>query len=247
MYQFLKNVAKALIPKQVLVANEDFFRGILKSFYRGGEYECSVCENSIKHFIQDNTGELCPLCGSLPRSRFLKHIVFNKYKDGGQKLLHFSPQRRLKQEFRKLFNAYESADFEPGKEDLQLDIQNTGLADDNFDLIICFHVLEHVPEDRKAISELYRILKKGGTVLLQVPFRDGDTIEDPEVTDLKDRLQLFGQEDHVRWYGFNDFKGRIEAAGFQCELIRADKEMNEELRLKNGINADQRVIAARKL
>ncbi|MBK7751686.1 MAG: methyltransferase domain-containing protein [Flavobacteriales bacterium] len=97
---------------------------------------------------------------------------------------------------------------------IDLDITALDFPDDHFDLIICSHVLEHVPEDRTAMRELCRVLRPGGTAILLVPMSDRPTTdEDPSVTDPQERFRRFGQTDHVRLYG-RDYMDRLREAGF---------------------------------
>ena len=100
---------------------------------------------------------------------------------------------------------------------VEMDITDIQYPDDSFDAIYCSHVLEHVPDDAKAMSELYRVLKPGGWAILAVPIRGDTTFEDPTTTEPEERERLFGQSDHVRYYG-KDFKDRLEAAGFEVKV-----------------------------
>lgn len=102
--------------------------------------------------------------------------------------------------------------------DFQWDITAIPQPDASFDVIYCSHVLEHVYEDRKAMSEFYRVLKPGGWAVLNVPITDEVTFEDPSVTDPAERLRVFGQKDHVRRYG-PDYVDRLREAGFQVETV----------------------------
>jgi SAM-dependent methyltransferase len=95
----------------------------------------------------------------------------------------------------------------------------------SFDLIVCSHVLEHVPDDAKAIRELNRVLAPNGSAILMVPILLGlqQTDEDPSVTDVNERWRRFGQDDHVRMYARNDFLQRLQAGGFEVESLDAAK------------------------
>ncbi len=108
------------------------------------------------------------------------------------------------------------------------DITQLPFAENYFDLIICYHVLEHVTDDRRAMSELFRVLKSGGVVLLQVPFSENETLEDSSITSPEKRKKLFGQEDHVRYYGRRDFVSRLQQTGFKVEEIKYAKTLGEE-------------------
>ena len=97
-------------------------------------------------------------------------------------------------------------------------------------MIICFHVLEHILNDQKAIKELYRILKENGVILIQVPLKEGLTYEDPNITSKNGRKEAFGQEDHVRLYGkeslvkkFKDFQLKVEIVDISKNLKVIEK------------------------
>jgi ubiquinone/menaquinone biosynthesis C-methylase UbiE len=111
---------------------------------------------------------------------------------------------------------------------VRMDITNITLPDNSFDVILCNHVLEHVPDDRKAMSELYRVLKPGGWAILQTPMSDKpQTEEDLTITDPKERERRFGQDDHVRTYGM-DKKDRLESVGFTVVLDKFLFELDQK-------------------
>jgi ubiquinone/menaquinone biosynthesis C-methylase UbiE len=98
-----------------------------------------------------------------------------------------------------------------------MDLTSIPLPAEQFDIIYCSHVFEHIPDDRQAMRELYRVLRKGGWAILQVPVLRDTTFEDPSVTSPAERLRLFGQEDHVRVYG-KDYRDRLAAVGFHVTV-----------------------------
>jgi len=98
------------------------------------------------------------------------------------------------------------------------------MQDNFFDRIICYHILEHIPDDRKAMVELFRVLKPGGTMLLQTPFREGEIFEDPAITKADERMKYFGQEDHVRVYSVKGITERLGQAGFQVEVLQFNEQ-----------------------
>jgi SAM-dependent methyltransferase len=107
-----------------------------------------------------------------------------------------------------------SIDIDPEVADVQADVTNLPFEDSSFDVIVCAHVLEHVPDDRSAITELYRVLRPEGTAVIQVPPSPlPETFEDFTVTTPEERERMFGQYDHVRICGA-DYWLRLEAAGF---------------------------------
>ena len=119
----------------------------------------------------------------------------------------------------------------------QMDVTDIAHPDGSFDIICCSHVLEHVPNDRKAMREFYRVLKPGGWAILNVPITAEETFEDPSVTAPSERLRLFGQEDHVRRYG-PDYVMRLREVGFQVRIFKPEDQLTtEEVRLFGLSNA----------
>jgi SAM-dependent methyltransferase len=112
---------------------------------------------------------------------------------------------------------YVSADLASPHAMRKIDITSMDLPDNSFDIVLCSHVLEHVPEDRKAMQEIFRILKPGGWGLIQVPISGETTLEDPTITDPRERERLYLQDDHVRLYGM-DLKDRLIQTGFVVEV-----------------------------
>lgn len=112
---------------------------------------------------------------------------------------------------------------------MSMNVSELTFPSETFDVVICNHVLEHVPDDRKALSELYRVLKKGGWGSIQVPMKDEITFEDLAITDPRERDRLFGQDDHVRQYGL-DYLDRLREAGFEVLVFKKSEiESPEEL------------------
>lgn len=182
---------------------------------------------SLDEFETLNLGQYtCPHCQASDRDRlyglFLKAYVQQRT---GQtlRLLDIAPAPRLSQFLKSLPGVqYRSADLMSPLADDKVDItQMDCYADDSFDLIVCSHVLEHVPDDAKAIRELNRILAPQGAAILMVPILLSlqKTDEDPSVTDVNERWRRFGQDDHIRMYERNDFLARLRAGGFQVKSL----------------------------
>jgi SAM-dependent methyltransferase len=155
-------------------------------------------------------------------------------------VLDFSPSRCL---YRKLKNypgiSYISTDLSGDfLADRQYDITAIDAPDNRFDLILCYHILEHIPADQVAMRELRRVLKPGGTCLVQTPFKSGEIYENPAVTTPEERLQHFGQEDHVRIYSIQGLKERLEGAGFAVEV----KTFGSGPTVKNGFATGDTVL-----
>lgn len=169
----------------------------------------------------------CANCGASDRDRLYALFLENFLtKPKNVALLDIAPADQLARFVKKFANVqYRSSDlYMPGVDDVQ-DITNMHLyAQGQFDFFICSHVLEHIPDDLKAMAELYRVLKKGGKGIVMVPINLGleKTLEDPTITDIATRWKLFGQDDHVRMYSKKDFIHRLTEAGFTVELLDKD-------------------------
>jgi SAM-dependent methyltransferase len=164
----------------------------------------------------------CPRCKSLERHRLLKlWLDGNPPAIQGRDVLHFAREDCVTGFIKPLAGRYVTADIDAGRADLVLNIERLDLPASSFDVAICSHVLEHV-DDRKALAELYRILRPGGLCILAVPIVEGwdATFEDAAVTKPEERAVYFGQFDHIRYYGA-DFRDRIRKAGFSLSEFTA--------------------------
>ncbi|MCC5635706.1 class I SAM-dependent methyltransferase [Nostoc sp. CHAB 5844] len=161
---------------------------------------------------------ICPNCGSSERHRFsylaLKDKLVNKYAE----CLHFAPEKFIEPWLRSISEKYLSVDLCSPNAMQQMDIINLQLPDNSFSLIWCSHVLEHIDNDKKAMSELFRVLRPSGMAVIMVPIYGDSTYEDPELKTPEERLRHFKQEDHVRLYGL-DISNRLENVGFQVDMI----------------------------
>ncbi|NND16678.1 MAG: methyltransferase domain-containing protein, partial [Eudoraea sp.] len=115
---------------------------------------------------------------------------------------------------------YVSTDLNSPLASVKADLRNLPFENDTFDVILCNHVLEHIPDDEAAMKELYRVMKPGGWGVFQIPqdiYRE-KTFEDNSITDKAERTRIFGQYDHVRIYGL-DYFDRLKEVGFEAEGI----------------------------
>jgi SAM-dependent methyltransferase len=167
--------------------------------------------------------------------------------DGKQKkLLHVAPEPELSGLIRKAdYIDYLSADLFDPDVMVKMDITDIQYPDNTFDVIYCSHVLEHVPDDRKAMSEFYRVLKAGCWAILQVPITASTTLEDPTAITPKEREQLFGQRDHVRRYG-PDYKDRLTEVGFSVTVDPFVRELDDSTIKRLGLKRDEDVHFCRK-
>lgn len=193
----------------------------------------------------------CPNCGSIDRERLIYLYLKNKKGDlfsKNLKVLHVAPEGNLQKVLLTQPNIdYLSADLNSSLATAKMDITNIQYQNNFFDVIICNHVLEHVPDDRKAMAELYRVLKPGGWAILQVPISLSlnQTYEDPMVTSPEEREKVFGQSDHVRIYA-KDYKDRLEEVGFSVEVYSSAKEFGESAIRKYGLSKDENIYICSK-
>lgn len=198
--------------------------------YFGTERYCPVCGKSSRKFrpygCPPRKEAKCVYCMAVERHRLL--WLFLKHKtdlfDGKTKeMLHIAPESCFEPRFKRAIgDGYLTADLYNNAM-VKMDITNIEYPDQSFDVIYCSHVLEHVLDDSKAMSEFYRVLKSDGWAILLVPIGAEKTYEDPLIVTPQDRLKAFGQEDHVRLYG-PDYVDRLRAAGFKVE-IAATKDL----------------------
>jgi SAM-dependent methyltransferase len=160
--------------------------------------------------------------------------------------LDFSPSRCLYRVLKKRKGIeYISTDFESEFiADKKYDITHLPEADQSFDFILCYHVLEHIEDDQKAMSELYRVLKKGGQAFIQTPFKYDDIYEDTAIKDSQQRRIHFGQEDHVRIYSASGLKQRLDIAGFRTTIENFPPHETDNY---FGLNSNEKILIARKL
>jgi SAM-dependent methyltransferase len=176
------------------------------------------------------------------RHRALVLLLRDRYglSERSARVLHVGPGAsvsRWLEERRQL--DYVSGDIDSPLAEVRMDATDMPFEDESFDFAICVHVLEHVLDDRKAMSEFFRVLKPGGEAVFQVPPSDLETTrEDPAVIDPHERERLFGQYDHVRLCGA-DYPARIAEAGFAVSRVDYAAELEESVRRRNGLRAGE--------
>lgn len=231
MYSRLKTVLKFILPSFLWLKMENNLRKLYSLFFIGNQVYCSVCQKHFSKFILlENGDKLCPNCGSLPRHRRLWKIINEEIIiTSSDIILHFSPERCITRKLKNFHQErYHTTEYDPtAQTQFHFDITRIDAKDQTYSYVICYHVLEHIENDRQAMSELYRILKKEGKVLIQTPFKEGDIYEDFTLTTKEDRLTHFGQDDHVRIYSVLGLKNRLESVGFQIQLKQFEDEKSE--------------------
>lgn len=214
------------IPRPFLIRISYLVRPFLKVYLKGSRYTDPIDGNSFRKFLPygyENQREnvLSPSTLSLERHRLL-WLYLKQETDFFQKkleVLHFAPEQAFYKRFRKLKNLkYTTTDLNSPLADVKADICNLPFKENSFDFILCNHVLEHIPDDTKAMQELYRILRPGGTAILQIPqeLDREQTFQDDSITNPSERARIFGQYDHVRVYG-RDYFDKLRSIGFQVQ------------------------------
>lgn len=216
-----------------------FLRPLIYQFFKGNKFTDPIDGKSYRKFLPYGYGKqrenaLSPGTLSLERHRQMWLYLHNEteFFTKNHKVLHIAPEQEFLRRFKKMKNLdYISADLFSPIVDVKADILDLPFEDESFDIVFCNHVLEHIEDDGKAISELYRVMKKGGWGIFQVPLKNSltETYEDFSIKDPKERQKHFGQYDHVRWYGMDYFE-RLQKARFQVDINYYSKQFSDEER-----------------
>ncbi|WP_281226779.1 class I SAM-dependent methyltransferase [Flavobacterium aquiphilum] len=234
-----------IVPRPLLIRLSYVVRPFIAFSLKGDKYTDPIDGRSFKSFLPygyetQRNNVLSPSTLSLERHRLLwlylneqtdffqseldsdssitktKQIKLRDAENSALKVLHFAPEQAFYKMFRKQKNLdYTTTDLFSPLADIKADICNLPFQDNQYDVILCNHVLEHIPDDTKAMQELYRVLKPGGMAILQIPqdLSRAITFADDTITDQKERAKIFGQYDHVRIYG-RDYFDKLRSIGF---------------------------------
>lgn len=269
-------IVKKLIPRKMGYWMRRVKLDVRKLLYRGKNFHCPLCDRSYSTFFEGGfdlpvieklqiigAGKrkhaICPGCASNDRDRLL-HFVLTNNKLGllpAYAILHIAPepaladwlsefQRKNKSDYIKGVKYHEG--FFYGNDIELIDLLSLKYSDEQFDLLICNHVLEHISEDRVAMKEIFRVLKPGGNAILQVPWSPllDVTFEDETKQSPAEREEFFGQFDHVRVYG-KDYPDRLRSVGFDLRILTTKTlEISDQLISKHGLNAKEVVFIASK-
>ncbi len=226
------------IPRPILIRLSYVARPILAFLLRGKTYTDPIDGKSFRMFLPYGYGTqrnnvLSPSTLSLERHRLLWLYLKNEtdYFSAPKKVLHFAPEQAFYKLFRNQKNLdYTTTDLLSPLADVKADICNLPFGDNTYDVILCNHVLEHIPDDTKAMQELYRVLKPGGMGIFQIPqdLNRAATFSDDSITDQKERSKIFGQYDHVRIYG-RDYFDKLRSIGFEVNEVDYTAEISADL------------------
>jgi len=212
-------------------------RPFVAFFLRGNTYTDPIDGKSYRRFlpygyakVRENV--LAPGTLSLERHRLFWLYLKNEttFFSAPLRVLHFAPEQAFVQKFKKQKNlTYTTTDLNSPIADVKADICDLPFKDNSFDFIICNHVLEHIPDDTKAMQELYRVLAPSGTAIVQVPYdaKREITFEDNTITDQSERTRIFGQYDHLRVYGMDYFK-KLSSIGFDVNALDYTSSMSSD-------------------
>jgi SAM-dependent methyltransferase len=246
--------AKELIPTRFKPAAREIFYLLRGLRYVGNTKSCPCCGWHFQKFLPCSEtlrpGITCPRCGSLGRHRLMALYFKNRTRlfSDRLKVLHFAPEFCIQRLLEGLTNIeYNSADLDSPWARTRIDITQIPEPDNSYDIVLCSHVLEHVPEDRVAMREICRILKPGGWAILQVPVQwdRPNTYEDPSILAPEERLKAFGQIDHVRIYG-NDYLDRLRDAGFDATVDRYVQTFEPAQIEGYGLPPNEGIVVCRK-
>ncbi|WP_405330864.1 class I SAM-dependent methyltransferase [Leeuwenhoekiella sp. LLG6367-2.1] len=236
MAQLFKGILN-VVPRPLLIRLSYIARPILALGLKGERYEDPIDGKTFRKFLPYGYGKqrenvLSPSTLSLERHRLLWLYLIQEthFFSAKSKVLHFAPEQAFYKRFRNMENLdYTTTDLNSPLADVKADICDLPFDDNTYDIIFCNHVLEHIPNDKKAMLELYRVLKPGGMAILQIPqdLSRATTFEDNSITDPKKRAEIFGQYDHVRVYG-RDYFDKLRSIGFKVEEVDYTNQLTPE-------------------
>lgn len=226
-----------LIPRTLLIRLSYLTKPILAYWLKGRRFTDPIDDKSFRSFLPygyEKTREnvLSPSTLSLERHRLLWLYLKNEtqFFTVPARLLHFAPEQAFFKRFKNMKHLnYVTTDLNSPLADIKADICNLPFESNSFDVIFCNHVLEHIPDHQKALTELFRVMKPGGWGIFQVPqdLNRETTFQDDSITDPQQRRKVFGQYDHVRVYG-KDYFQILENAGFVVDAIDYTQKISSE-------------------
>jgi len=233
-----------IFPRIVLIKLSILFQPLLSLIFKGSKFTDPINGKKYSRFLSYGYNKirpnaLSPGTLSLERHRLLWLYLTSDHNLENQFLnvLHVAPEQVFYKKFKNFKNwTYTTTDLNSPLADVKANLCNLPFKNETYDLILCNHVLEHIIDDIKAMREIYRVLKKGGKAILQVPLdaEKEKSYEDHTIINPKDRNKHFGQYDHVRIYGM-DFFNRLSNIGFKCEKIDLTSKLSDRDIIKYGL------------
>lgn len=252
----LISIVTRLIPRHYLHHVSHFFLKIFSLFMRGNNFEDPINNISYRKLLpygrlKPRENALAPDSMSLERHRLIWLYLKQKTNFFNDKLkfLHIAPEYCFISLFKKQQNLdYTTADLNSPWADVKMDVHNIPFDDESFDVIMCNHVLEHVEDDKKVMNEFYRVMKKNGWGIFQVPIdmNREETFDDPSITDPREREKHYWQADHVRLYG-KDYGKKLQEAGFDVIEDNFIDQIGEKLVNRYALPKGEIIYLCKKL
>jgi SAM-dependent methyltransferase len=260
----MKDILKKLLTKKTRLS-------LRRLYYAGFQYHCPLCNSHVRTMFdcglpfailrdadvvggESRSRDVCPVCFSNGSMRLMfEYLRREAWPATRPRVFHVAPEYAIMAYLSRM-SKYVAVDIDPPKPYESggaveyCDITNIGYPDNSFDLIVCSNVLEHIPRDNVAIKELHRVLSPSGVAILQVPIGRAlkHTIEDPSVSDPRERERRFGQYDHVRIYG-PDYPQRLSDGGFVVEIFDPLARWGESVVMAMRLNRRERLFLGRKM
>lgn len=250
MISILKSIYKSIFTERQRNNFYHFLFQFRAMYHRGNTVECNCCGGTFNAFLpygnEKRENAICPRCNSLERNRVLWFYLTKalNIKVQNWRVLHFAPEKQLERNFKSIQSIeYFGADLNPQLADHEVDITAIPFQVNHFDLIICSHVLGHVPDEPKAIQEMKRVLTTDGLAIVMtvIDINNPKTYENPTVQTPAERLKHYGEDDLTRLHGM-DFGQRLANEGFKVERLDYRLTFSKEDRKRYGLGRGEREV-----
>ena len=249
MRKILKSIYSAILSPRSRIAIKIDVMKLFSIFYYGHNFSCNCCNKNFRKFIPKGTvkvreNAVCPYCMSLERTRLLQFYLKNETSifKGGKSVLHFAPEHTLLKQLKKINHLlYIPCDIDPNMGEYEVDITNIPFPENTFDFIICLHVLGFVNNEEKAVEEMKRVLKPGGTAIIMtlIDWNLKTTHESPDIVTEAQRLKHYTEPDALRLHGA-DFKEKLMSFGINAEQIDYRQKLGLEICQKFSLGNGER-------
>ena len=248
----LESMARKILPAAVRFRLKNLARRIV---YFGFARYCPVCRSHLRRFAtfhylgRTRDDAQCPVCGCVERHRLIWHYLERRtdlFDERSKRMLHVGPEAGFARRLQRVKNLnYLSADIASPLAMEKMDITQIPYPDGTFDVVLCSHVLQHIPEERKAMAALFRVMKPGGWAILRENIQGEKTVEDPSAVTEDQRERAYGDPTYWRRYGA-DFKDRLEAVGFQVRIDAYGDEFDVRSITRLGFGNERDIHFCRK-